>query len=81
MGTHRPQVDIERVATGEYWFGTRALDLGLVDRLATSDEYIGNAAQDRNVYRVRVERPKSVLERLLAPVQTLAREHLHPPSP
>ena len=81
VGTHRPQVDIERVATGEYWFGTRALDLGLVDRLATSDEYIGNAAQDRNVYRVRVERPKSLLERLLAPVQTLAREHLHPPSP
>lgn len=81
VGTHRPQLDIERVATGEYWFGTRALELGLVDRLATSDEYIASAAQDRNVYRVRVERPKSVIDRLLAPVQSLAREHLGPPSP
>ena len=81
VGTHRPHLDIERIATGEYWFGTRALELGLVDRLATSDEYIGIAAQDRNVYRVRLERPKSLLDRLLAPVHTLAREHLRPPTP
>ena len=81
VGTHRPQLDIERVATGEYWFGTRALELGLVDRLATSDEYLSVAAQDRNVYQVRVKRPKSLLDRLLAPVQTLAREHLRPPTP
>lgn len=81
VGTHRPQLDIERVATGEYWFGTRALELGLVDRLATSDEYLSVAAQDRNVYQVRVKRAKSLLDRLLAPVQTLAREHLRPPTP
>ncbi len=81
VSTHRPQLDIERVATGEYWLGTRALDLGLVDRLATSDEYIASAAQDRNVYRVRVERPKSLLDRLLSPVQSLAREHLAPRGP
>ena len=81
VGTYRPHLDIERIATGEYWFGTRALELGLVDRLATSDEYISIAAQDRNVYRVRLERPKSLLDRLLAPVHTLAREHLRPPTP
>lgn len=81
VSTHRPRLEIETVATGEYWFGTRALSLGLVDRLATSDEYIASAAQERNVYRVRVERPKSLLDRLLAPVQSLTREHLAPPSP
>jgi serine protease SohB len=81
VGTHRPQLDIEKVATGEYWFGTRALGLGLVDQLATSDEYIASAVQTRNVYRIRVERPKSLLDRLLAPVNGLAREHLGPASP
>jgi serine protease SohB len=81
VGTHRPQLDIEKIATGEYWFGTRALELGLVDRLTTSDEYISNAAQDRNVYRVRVEHPKALLARLLAPVQTLVREQLQRPTP
>ncbi|MGH8445271.1 MAG: protease SohB, partial [Solimonas sp.] len=27
VGTYRPQLDIERVATGEHWFGSQALDL------------------------------------------------------
>jgi hypothetical protein len=36
---HRPELDIEKVATGEHWFGQRALDRGLVDELITSDEY------------------------------------------
>ena len=30
---HRPQVDVERVATGEHWYGIRALELKLVDEL------------------------------------------------
>jgi serine protease SohB len=37
---HRPDLDIERVATGEYWYGTRALELGLVDELGSSDDYL-----------------------------------------
>ena len=34
---HRPQVKIEEVATGEIWFGQRALDKLLVDELINSD--------------------------------------------
>jgi signal peptide peptidase SppA len=32
---------IDEVATGDIWLGYHALDRGLVDRLVTSDEYIG----------------------------------------
>jgi len=32
---------IEELATGKIWFGTDALEVGLVDRLISSDEYIG----------------------------------------
>ena len=81
VAAHRPQLDMERIGTGEYWFGTRALDLGLVDRLATSDEYLATSAAEREVYRVKLERPKSLLERILAPVQSLVREHLQRPTP
>ena len=35
---HRPQVDVEAVATGEHWYGVRALELKLVDELRTSDD-------------------------------------------
>lgn len=40
VAEHRPQVDIEAIATGEAWYGQRALDRKLVDRLSTSDEYL-----------------------------------------
>lgn len=36
----RPALDIERVATGEYWYGTDAIELGLIDELSTSDDVI-----------------------------------------
>ena len=40
ISKERPKVDIENVATGEYWFGSDAIKLKLVDEIITSDEYI-----------------------------------------
>lgn len=37
---HRPELNIERVATGEYWFATQAKELGLIDEILTWDEYL-----------------------------------------
>jgi serine protease SohB len=36
----RPGLDISKVATGEIWEGTKALEVGLVDEISTSDEYL-----------------------------------------
>jgi serine protease SohB len=52
VSTHRPQVDIERVGTGEHWYGTRAIELGLVDELLTSDDYIVRSRSEREVYEL-----------------------------
>lgn len=38
---NRPQLDIDKVATGETWFGTDALDRGLCDEIATADDILG----------------------------------------
>lgn len=38
--------DIEAIATGDIWLGYDALRLGLVDRISTSDEYIGEKVSD-----------------------------------
>jgi serine protease SohB len=40
VSDYRPSLDIEKVATGEHWYGKQALGLGLVDKLMTSDEYL-----------------------------------------
>lgn len=65
---HRPRVDIAQIATGEHWHGARALELGLVDELRTSDDYLGTASQDADIYEVAYVRKKPLWQRLLAPV-------------
>ena len=37
--TNRPQLDIDKVATGEVWSGQQAKELGLVDEIITSDAW------------------------------------------
>ncbi|WP_271273957.1 protease SohB [Aliamphritea hakodatensis] len=64
VGEFRPQVDLEKVATGEVWFGRRSLDVKLVDELQTSDEYLIAACQDADVFTVRYEYKKNLQERL-----------------
>jgi len=61
---HRPKLDIDRLATGEHWLARRGLELGLVDQVRTSDEYLVSRAADANLYQVSLERPRSMGERL-----------------
>ena len=49
----RPVVDLEKVATGEYWLGTRALALNLVDELRTSDDYLMQMHESADLFEVR----------------------------
>jgi serine protease SohB len=68
---HRPQVELERIATGEHWYGVRALELKLVDEIRTSDDFLLEAAKDRDLYRVTFRRRRSMLERLLGGAQSV----------
>ena len=56
---YRPKLDVDKVSTGEYWLGTRSLELGLVDKLGTSDDYLMERTKDAQVFKVtyRSERP------------------------
>ncbi|HET8698711.1 MAG TPA: protease SohB, partial [Gammaproteobacteria bacterium] len=68
---HRPQVDLDQVATGEHWYGVRALELKLVDELRTSDDFLLEAAKERDVYAVSYKRRRSFPERVLAGAESL----------
>jgi serine protease SohB len=68
VAAYRPGLDLARVATGEHWYGTRALDLGLADELRTSDELLAGLAQERDLYRVSYKTRKHLKQRLLANV-------------
>ncbi|HAS50370.1 MAG TPA: protease SohB [Gammaproteobacteria bacterium] len=63
---HRPQLDLERVATGEHWFGARALECRLVDELRTSDDVLLDASASADLYEITYTGKKPWLARLLA---------------
>lgn len=64
VAEHRPVVDVNAVATGDVWFGQRALENQLVDELLTSDEYIHTLAETADVYEVEYVFKKSIHEKL-----------------
>jgi len=61
---HRPQLDIETVATGEHWYGRRALELALCDELRTSDDYLLDASSEAELYELEYVTKKPVTRRL-----------------
>ena len=65
VAENRPELDIEAVATGEAWYGKRALELNLVDGLATSDEYLIELCETRDVFEVTWEETKKPIDRVL----------------
>ncbi len=73
IGAHRPKLDIERVATGEYWYGTRALELGLIDEIRTSDDFLAEAVAESDLYRVAYKRRLPLPERILSGMEGLLR--------
>lgn len=64
VARYRPRLDLGAVATGEAWFGERALALGLVDELGTSDALLQAAARESDVLEVRYVERKPISERL-----------------
>ncbi|MDA9983388.1 protease SohB [Gammaproteobacteria bacterium] len=75
VAQHRPNLDMAKIATGEHWYGTRALELGLIDEILTSDDYLLEASKKARLYEITYSAKKSVAERLLSSMQlALGRE-------
>ena len=64
VSTHRAQVDVDAVSTGEVWFGQQAIDNKLIDEIMTSDEYITAQYADAQVFEMRFEVPKTMPQKL-----------------
>ncbi|AUI86447.1 protease SohB [Vibrio azureus] len=60
----RPSLELEKVATGEHWFGTQAKALGLVDEISTSDDLITSACKEKTVLAVQYVQKKKITDKL-----------------
>jgi serine protease SohB len=72
VGEHRPGLDIGTVATGEHWYGRRALELALCDELRTSDDYLLAASREAELYELAYTTKKPLTRKLTAIVNNLA---------
>ena len=61
---YRPQLNVDKVATGEHWYGEDALDLNLVDKLQTSDEYLLALLAQHDVYVINTRKKATLGEKL-----------------
>lgn len=71
VSSSRPSLDVERVATGETWLGQRALEVGLVDEVSTSDEVIRAAMPRFEVFLVQYKIHRRMTDRFWGAVHAL----------
>ncbi|MGB5246347.1 MAG: protease SohB [Woeseia sp.] len=70
VSRYRPDLDLAKVSTGEHWYGTRALELGLADELLTSDELLAAKVAERDLYLVTWKIKQPLQKRLMGSVDS-----------
>ena len=65
VSEHRSKLDIDKVSTGEHWYGKQAIDLNLVDELITSDEYLIQALNEFDIYELSMQVKQGLQDKLL----------------
>lgn len=74
IAMNRNQLDLDKVSTGEHWLAKDALDLNLVDKIATSDEYLIEKISDYKTFKLAIPPKASLVNKLLKP----AMRFMHP---
>lgn len=64
VAQNRPHVDVDKIATGEHWYGQQAMELNLVDEITTSDDLILQALKEKTVLALKYTTKKTWLQKL-----------------
>jgi serine protease SohB len=65
VGEQRPTLDMDKVATGEYWHGIQAQSLGLVDTLQTSDDFLLEQIDTANIHHLNYKKSQSMRDKVM----------------
>ena len=64
VSEHRSQIDIDKVATGEHWYGLQAIERQLVDQISTSDDYLISQLENRHIIQIKYTQRKKLADKL-----------------
>lgn len=67
---NRPQLNIELLATGEHWYGSRALELKLIDEVCSSDDYLMHKSKDCDIFEISYVIHQGFIDKVIAAVQS-----------
>lgn len=62
--SHRTEVVIDEVATGEHWFASQCIDKKLIDVLQTSDDYLLHKKENFDIYKLEFKVKQSLAKRI-----------------
>ena len=71
VNEYRPQLDLEKVATGEHWYGSKALELRLIDEIKTSDGLLIEMTKKYEIFSVKLKIKKPLKKRLMSNIDSL----------
>lgn len=74
VNEYRPELNLDKVATGEYWYGKRALELGLIDEIKTSDELLLEMSKKYEIFSVKLRIKQPLKKRIMSGVDSLLRK-------
>lgn len=80
INEHRPQVNLEKVATGEHWFAIQAFERRLVDQISTSDDYLLRARENFDIFLVQYKIKKPLAKRISVGFNNLLSRFMQPSS-
>jgi serine protease SohB len=64
VAENRKGIDIDSVATGEYWYGLKAKELNLVDDIKTSDDFLMQANDSFKMFTLKYAAKKTLAQKL-----------------
>ena len=67
---NRPEIDTSVVATGEVWQGEKALEVGLIDEIGTSDDYLVKLSKKFKLFEIEYIEKKNLSERFAFAAET-----------
>lgn len=74
---HRPILEIDKLSTGEHWYGTDALNLKLIDEIMTSDDYLLDKSKHSDIYEVNYIIAESLSEKISTFFHGMSTKLLH----
>jgi serine protease SohB len=69
VAANRPMVNINAIATGEIWYGTRAKEMRLIDEIITSDDYLLAESNKNNIFKIEYVIKKGLAEKFGISIQ------------